>query len=513
MEDFMGRLQKNKFALMSNNELLAYLWERYCSEGIASLSYPELKKEKGLYFQMYGKGLKINDVISKLGLEEEYQEYKNNNFTKRVDGVTQRRWTWARVLEEAAEVANQMGFLPPAQWFQQNGKGSLVFAVYKFNKTWTDLREEFDCFKTSDFVQSRNGMRWRSHPEASLSNFLYSRGIEHKKGEKYPEQYSEYGDSSYGYYDLHFKSSLGSWVDVEIWGDKPNGHAEDRYEKVRLAKERFNKVNPNFLGIEHKDCFNDDLLAEILDFHIGQIEPFVFDRPTDKVLQPTHWSNADELIEYCKEIAACQPDGLFPTEEWLRKRGKWRSRPGPTYNTVSIYIKTWIGGIRKLRRILGQEEGSTIEWTRESALKEYKAFYQEHGILPGQARRAGVGIAEEVKKKAVRVLAAVNKHFGTATEANQELGLVVDRKTKWSTEELIAQAQKLYKAYGLTPGQIKNLNSDDKLLFGVLDCDKVDAGKIADRASAYFDSAKSFYDACGIEATDMRLLRRQAELS
>jgi hypothetical protein len=54
------------------------------------------------------------------------------------------------------------------------------------------------------------------------------------------------------------------------------------------------------------------------------------------------------------------PDGKFPTEEWLRKRGRWADRPGEPYNTLSVYIKQWIGGVRKLRLLLDQEEASTI---------------------------------------------------------------------------------------------------------------------------------------------------------
>ncbi|MBS8239128.1 hypothetical protein DYI22_01255 [Marinobacter lipolyticus] len=497
---------------MTNEELLEFLWDRYQSNGIASLSYPEIKKEKGLYFHIYKKGFKLKEVISLLGLEKEYEEYKNQNFTKQVDGKIQQRWTWDRVIKEASGVQSQMGFLPPAAWFQQNGKGSLVHSIYnKFNKTWDDLRKVLDCYETSNFVESRNGMRWLSHPEASLSNFLYARGVEHKKGERYPDSYSEYGDASYGYYDLHFRTFDGRWIDVEIWGDKPNGHAEKRYGIVREAKETFNSNNPNFLGIQHRDCFDEQKLENHLKPYIGCIEPFVFDKPTDEVIQTTHWSNADELIAYCKTIAAEQSDGLFPTEEWLRKRGKWKDRKGETYNTVSIYIKTWIGGIRKLRQILEQEEGSTIQWDRETALKAYKDYYDQYGIVPGQAKRLREGVTREMQKKSGQILGALNNHYGTAAKANDELGIVIDRAKKWSGKRLIEEATTLFQRYGLTPAQINNLNPEDKVLFGVSDAEKDIAGKIVAMVGTYFGSSKKFYCACGFEPTDLRLVRRQSK--
>lgn len=505
----MGRPRTNKYSLMSTSELLEFLRQRYLAHGIGSLSYPELKKEKGLYFHIYGKGLKLKDVISELGLNDEYREYKDKHFTKEVDGNTQHRWTWDRVIEEASLTVEEHGFLPPAQWFQNNRLGSLVFAVYKFNKTWEDLREHFDSFHNSSFVQSRNEMRWRSHPEASLSNFLYARGIEHKKGEKYPDDYDEFGDASYGYYDAHFRSRTGTWVDVEIWGDRPNGHNEEKYKKTRKAKEEFNDTNLNFLGIGFRDCFSDSELEKILSPHIGIIEPFFFDKPTDRLLQSTHWSNADELIEYCKSIAADQPNGLFPTEEWLRKRGKWEERPGPAYNTVSIYIKTWMGGIRKLREILGQAEGSTIEWDRDSALRAYEDFHVEYGITPGQARTVTSRFGDTGRKKAVRILTALNKYFGTSVEANQYLRIELKRKTKWSKPQLIAKTTELFDAYGLTPAQVANVNKQDQSLFGVRDTDKKIARQIIDRTPSHLSNSRTLHAACKIEKTDIRILRRR----
>jgi hypothetical protein len=109
------------------------------------------------------------------------------------------------------------------------------------------------------------------------------------------------------------------------------------YGVKRAAKERFNKDNnQGFLGIGFRDCYEDRSLAAILELFIGKITPFRFDRPTDTLIHSTHWSNADELLEYARQLATEMPDGKFPMEEWLRKRGKWADRPGEAYNTLAV---------------------------------------------------------------------------------------------------------------------------------------------------------------------------------
>ncbi|NJM36100.1 MAG: hypothetical protein HC850_17015 [Rhodomicrobium sp.] len=192
--------------------------------------------------------------------------------------------------------------------------------------------------------------------------------------------------------------------------------------KGALNKEAFqSSAKPQLLGVDFADCFDDKRLEEILKPFIGRVEPFVFDRSYDKVIQCAHWSNADELIVYCREFAQQQPNGRFPTEEWLRKRGKWRDRPGPTYNTLSIYIKTWIGGVRALRAILGQAENSTIKWDRNSAILALQDWMQKYDATPGSVRanfsRGKGGYTHDQAKAAARLAVAIRKHVGPIDDA------------------------------------------------------------------------------------------------
>ena len=191
------------------------------------------------------------------------------------------------------------------------------------------------------FYNSRVGIRWRSRPEAGLSNFLYARGIEHKRGERYPDGYSKQSGRAHGRYDLHFRSNAGEWIDVEIWGDLPDAYSHGRYRRTREFKEAWRAGDPNFLGLQYQDCLSDGRLAVLLQPYIRVIEPFRFDKPQDRQIETAHWSDADEFLETCRQLAADMPDGIFPSEEWLRKRGRYASRTGDAYNTIAVRVNLY----------------------------------------------------------------------------------------------------------------------------------------------------------------------------
>ncbi len=422
----MRKRKHNPFKHMSRKELVEYCRRLYETSGISALSYSALSKHRGLYMALYVKGLKQRTLLKALHLGDEYKKHATEQWVGTYNGRVIRRWTWNRILEEARSVTNQLGFLPPAAWFEENGKGGFVQAVYNLGKTWGDLYSEFGHSNQSSFVQSRNGLRWRSVAEASLSNFLYARGIKHSLGGKYPDQYRNYSGMKYGYYDLSFLSRRGHWIDVEIWGDKPYGHDEKQYRRKRLIKEAFNRSNRNFLGMHYRDCYNEGRLTHILKPYVGVITPYVFDKPYDQEIPSTHWVNADELIEHCRKFADQQPGGVFPTEEWLRKRGKWKNREGAAYNTLSVYIKTWIGGIRQLRRIIGQAHNSTEKWDCEKALAALKDWRETYGCSPATVvanfMRGKLGFSRDQYRRAACIAAAVRKHVGSMRLANEVLG-------------------------------------------------------------------------------------------
>ncbi len=442
---------------MSRQELLGYCRELYEHRGIKALTYSALKEIKALYPNLYRVGLPQTTLIAELGLKAEYSEYIATTPIVRAGGPT-KRWTWQRCIREAKAIKVRFSHLPPAAWFQANGHGSLVQAVYYLGNSWEILRQEVGDFENSSFVESRSGLRWRSHPEASLSNFLYARGVVHRRGEKYPDDYSEHSSYRYAYYDMHFLNESGAWINVEIWGDKPNGHEESRYAEKRKNKESYHFGRKDFLGIHFQDCFSDETLSEILKPYIGLIEPFQFEKKSDEHIESSHWSNADELLVACRKLAAQMPGGRFPTEEWLRKRGKWADRDGQPFNTISVYIKLWLGGIRNLRKLLGQSENSTEVWDREKAVEAYRDFYHKHGLTTDQCRHLARSGSAEVSatalKEAANIGAAVIKYAGGTAAVNEALGIKLDRTRKWTREAILDGYRKIIDGWGVSPNQL-----------------------------------------------------------
>jgi len=244
------------------------------------------------------------------------------------------------------------------------------------------------------FYKSRAGTRWRSRPEACLSNFLYARGVKHWRGERYPDEFAKVSGQKYCRYDLHFVTPAGEQIDVEIWGDFPEALSRGRYSATRAQKEAFHEGSENFLGLHHLDCLQDTRLTDLLKRHIGIIEPFRFEQPSDHHIESAHWTDGDDLLETCRRIAAEQPDGIFPSEEWLRKRGRYAGRPGNSYPTLAKYIAKYLGpggGIRKVRKLLGQAGASTTKWTPEAVMTAWRKFELDHGMTPtnckGMSRR------------------------------------------------------------------------------------------------------------------------------
>jgi hypothetical protein len=454
----MSPFHEKNFAKMSRTELLDFCRTLYATHGISAFSYPSLKAIPTLYTHLYTKGLAQKVLLKEFGIEAEYKQYKTSQ--PYVYGDTTRvRWTWTVLVEKAKSIKAAEGRLPPALWFQTNGHAAFIQALYNLGHKWDQLREAVDDFSDSNFVQSRNGLRWLSHAEASLSNYLYARGVEHKKGERYDIGFAAVAPSKYAIYDLHFKGVSGEWFDVEIWGDKPNGHGEERYALVRQAKEQFNAGNPCFLGIHHSHCYDDRKLDVILHFAIGTIQPYQFDKPTDSLIYSTHWSNADELLDFCKDLASKMPDGEFPAEDWLRKRGKWAGRSGEAYNTLSVYIKQWLGGIRNLRKLIGQSNVSTLQWDKASAIAAYKSFFELHGLTPNQVksknrRKNDDSISNAVALEAIRIASAVEKYADGSNAVIKELGISIVRQTKWTPDALLNTVMSLHEKYGLTPNQL-----------------------------------------------------------
>jgi hypothetical protein len=438
----------------TRDELLRTVRKLYDIHGPVALSTQFLEKQKSkLYFRLLQANLKQPALLAELGLEDEYDTWKKSN--RKYAGKIQPQWTWDLVVARALELIDQYGYLPTVEQCRINGQGAIFGAARKLGFTWDDVRRAVGAPPARTFVQSRNGMRWRSAPEASLSDFLYARGVEHKRGERYPKSYSEQSGQLWGSMDLHFRAisgpKIGQWIDVEIWGDPLNSLSRGAYRKRKAHKEKWQHANnPNFLGVPSSDCLTDTKLTKRLRPYIGIIDPFNFEKPSDHQIQTSHWSNASEFLEECRKFAATMPDGIFPSEDWLRKRGKYKARPGNTYNSMAIGVNRHFGGTRNLRKLLGQSHASTIEWTPDRVVSKWQNFELKYGLSPSQCKGATrrKTLSPDTIREASKIHDAARRLDVLTAIPNRS-----KRRVIWTREYTVAKWVKFCETHKRTPSQ------------------------------------------------------------
>jgi hypothetical protein len=446
--------------------LLAIMRGLHAAHGIKALSTPFLEKQKdALYPRLLAAGLKQKTLLAAMGLAEEYAAWRDLARTYR--GVTKPKWNWDAAVAKAQEIVAREGDLPNVEKCRLNGLSSLTSAVFKAGKTWEDLRIAIGLAASESFSASRNGMRWRSRPEACLSDFLHARGIAHRRGTRYPQDYANQSGRKWATYDLHFQTAGGTWIDVEVWGDELNRLSGGRYRETRKRKERWQAGRANFLGIPYRRCFSDASLTKILEPFIGIIAPFVFDRPSDRAIETSHWSDGGELLEDCRKLAATMPDGIFPSEDWLRKRGKYKNRPGPLYNTMAVRVNQWLGGTRAVRRLLDQDSASTRDWTLEKLKTAWHDFETQYGETPSQYRSNAkrTSYPRDVVALASKIYSATHR-LGWLNEVRGERR---PRKIIWSREHTLNQWQAFVRAHGRTPSSCMSKSQRQKLPRAVTD--------------------------------------------
>lgn len=422
--------------LLKNLNILENLYKTF---GLTALSYKWLRDN--YHIKVYNTlaityNLKLEE-ISKLW--NVHSEWKLQRYEMKLKSRGVQNWTDEFFDSKMKEVLRIYNFLPSGEFLRENGYGSLVSAIYKKGLTWEILQKRYNVVKQSKYW-SRNGLFWNSMAEASMANFLYSRGIIFKKGERYPLEYCEMSDGKYAYalFDIHFKSKDDKWIDVEIWGDTPNGHQKKEYAEKRKNKEKFNKNNPNFLGLSYKDCYNESKLISILKTYLEFPEvATVFANENDKKVKSTHWSQMDEVLEMCKHII--DKNGSIPPEDWLRCRGKYKNRIRndweKKYNlsSLSVYIKN-VGGMRLVRSLLNDNESSTIKWSTELIVDEIKDIFETYKKSPQQL--SGELCIKKNKKvedvlllnRIHRILGACSNHFKNGYRGACEAAKIPIRK-------------------------------------------------------------------------------------
>lgn len=175
--------------------LLVAARELFQKHGLMALATDFLNKSGVSEGKLRRAGLSHDGLLAELGLREEYSRWRKASFT--YAGKKKPRWTWERAIDVARELIAQEHDLPTAQWCRLNGYSQLTNTIHRHGKEWEDLREILGLAPATmkpgraRYYKSRNGMRWRSRPEACLSNFLHVRGIKHWRGERYPNDFAK----------------------------------------------------------------------------------------------------------------------------------------------------------------------------------------------------------------------------------------------------------------------------------------------------------------------------------
>ena len=167
------------------------------------------------------------------------------------------------------------GTLPLQSWFNKNNMCGPISRIRELNKSWKDVKKALNI-KNTKYI-SCDGNLWDSGGEVCSINFLLHRLICIKKGNKYPKDFEKiFGRKNNCTYDFEFYSPIHKkWYIVEIWGHKlTDKHLWMReYLNTRKLKEEYWKDKDNFIGIEWEDAISFKRLTEILEPHIGIVDP------------------------------------------------------------------------------------------------------------------------------------------------------------------------------------------------------------------------------------------------
>jgi hypothetical protein len=197
----------------------------------------------------------------------------------------------------------------------------------KFNKSIDSLNKEYEI-KYNQHLTTITDELLQSQSEVCFVNFLYSRGIEQYKGEKYTDDYNELYERS-GIYDRQFIGRIGVYenkkIYVEIWGGSKNRSRQEDYNNKRKQKEDYhkNKTNIIFLGIEHEDCYSESKLEEILKPYIGIIQPTHFINEEQRKISCVKWHLLYDIRKGCEYIFTHNNNEL-PTINWMRRTNNYK---------------------------------------------------------------------------------------------------------------------------------------------------------------------------------------------
>ena len=296
-------------------------------------------------------------------------------------------WTVDKLKDTGQKLIDAYQCIPPQEWLIANGYAGFLKNVHKHGGL-NKFRELFETSSTNRLI-SKPGICHDSFPEVCVADFLWSMGIQVKKGRKYPSDYSEMSGKAFGYYDLEFLATVhpftDQWVLIEIWGDI--NIRNDDYSVTKGKKLEYNALNPNFLAFPHVDCYKEERLILHFDKFIGVAAIVNCDSDMHSRLPSAVWTLADEVVQECQTICDNMDDGVMPSFNWLLRRENYADRVILSWEPTSWAKLTQnikrIGGIVKVRELLDQSNNSNRKWNRESTILAVTELYENHSEWPG----------------------------------------------------------------------------------------------------------------------------------
>lgn len=353
--ELLNSLYENyKFIAKNNKKLqeckMIYM-EIYKKHGIDALSYSWLvdNKFEYIYKWLQKKKYSLEDFAIEHNIHDEYIEMQQN---KKII------WNEKKFWEEIDIIYEKYKRIPTADFLRMNGYNGLVNHIKTFAKDGIDeIKKQYNCDTYKNI--SVNGMLWRSESEVCMSNFLYSRCIPHKTGEKYKNDFYDIFKEG-AVYDIHFLGLSGiyrgKWINVEIFGGS-RGHDESRYKIKKDKKKEYHKEDKFFLSIDWLECKHENKLSVILKKYIGLIKSHYIPKKQYQNTNSTCWSLLDIIIPDVKIIVTNL--GHLPSHDWFTRQKRYKNRKIEDWEktiktnkgTLSNFISK-CGGYHKIRKIL-----------------------------------------------------------------------------------------------------------------------------------------------------------------
>ena len=300
---------------------------------------------------------------------------------------TRTDWTMQMVDEQINIILEKYHCIPPLAILREKGWSGMFQWLRKQSVTMGQLREKYQKYAALH-LQARNGKIYRSYAEMCFVDFLWARNITFKDGEVYPEEYNEQSGQHHGVFDFHFESVDGRMIDVEIFGGARTGgqDAQKEYKRIRQAKEIFNADRSNFLAIEYDDCYDENKLINILEPFLGRPHPSNILNAYDANIPSVFWSLADQVLTEAEDIASHFEDRSLPAQHWFNRIELYADRviqPWEQAKWGVFLSKTKrIGGLNKLRSMMGRGQKNRHDWTRDEVLHVFREMYCKYQKSP-----------------------------------------------------------------------------------------------------------------------------------